>query len=184
MSGFFAYFVTKTYPKQTYYKRPDLNNFESTYRENYPKMFGIAVKMVNDRDVACDIVQEVFVYYFEKLQNGIVVHHPQSWLVRAVMNKCVDYLKKRKKHTPLNAASELATEEENLEIRQRDAILYQAIGELKPLEMNMIILYSEGYSYKDIAQIVEINFSTVGKTLSRTLHKLKGILKRLNYEMY
>jgi RNA polymerase sigma-70 factor (ECF subfamily) len=161
-----------------------MNDFETTYRENYPKMFRIAGKMVNDRDVASDIVQEVFVYYFEKLQNGMVVHHPQSWLVRAVMNKCVDDLNKRKKHTSLNEVSELATEEDNFEIRQRDAILYQAISELKPLEIKLIILYSEDYSYKEMAQITGINFSSVGKTLSRTLNKLKMILKRLNDEMY
>ena len=158
-----------------------MNSFESTYRECYPKMYGIARKMVNDEDVAGDIVQEIFVYYFEKMQNGIVVHHPQSWLLRATTNKCVDYLKYRKKHAPLSAASELADETETFE---PDMILQQALAELKPMEMKMVILYSEGYSYKEIAQIADINFSSVGKTLSRTLHKLKGILKRLNYEMY
>ena len=159
-------------------------DFESIYRENYPKMFGIAIKMVNDKDVTSDIVQEVFVYYFEKLQNGHTVHHPQSWLVRATINKCVDYLKQRKKRTSLSAVSELADEEESFEIQQSDVILKQAIDELKPLEMKLIMLYSEGYSYKEIAQITEINYTSVGKTLSRTLHKLKEILKRLNYEMY
>ena len=161
-----------------------MNNFESTYRENYPKMFGIAMKMVNDKDVTSDIVQEVFVCYFEKLQNGYMVYQPQSWLIRATINKCVDYLKRRKKRSPLDAVSELADEEESFEIQQPDVILKQAIAELKPLEMKLIMLYSEGCSYKEIAQIAEIKFSSVGKTLSRTLHKLKEILKRLNYEMY
>jgi len=148
-------------------------------------MFGIAFKMVNDKNVVSDIVQEVFVCYFEKLQNGHKVHQPQSWLIRATINKCVDFLKRRKKHTPLDAVSELADEEESFEIQQPDVILKQAISELKPLEMKLIMLYSEGYSYKEIAQIAEIKFSSVGKILSRTLHKLKGILKRLNYdEMY
>jgi len=158
-----------------------MNDFESTYRVNYPKMFCIARKMVNNADDAGDIVQEVFVYYFEKLQNGHAVHHPHSWLVRATVNKCVDFLKQRKKRTPLSEAEKLATEED---VSQTDEILWQAIAKLKPLEMKLIILYSEDYSYKEMAQITEINFSSVGKTLSRTLHKLKEILKSLNYEMY
>ena len=111
MSGFFiTRSCHKIIPRQTYYKRSDLNNFESIYRENYPKMFNIAIKMVSDKDVTNDIVQEVFVYYFEKLQNGHTVHHPQSWLIRATINKCVDYLKQRKKHTSLSVASYLADE--------------------------------------------------------------------------
>jgi RNA polymerase sigma-70 factor (ECF subfamily) len=137
--------------------------------------------MVNNADDAGDIVQEVFVYYFEKLQNGHTVHHPHSWLVRATINKCVDFLKQRKKRTPLSEAEKLATEED---VSQTDEILWQAIAKLKPMEMKLVILYSEDYSYKEMAQITEINFSSVGKTLSRTLHKLKEILKSLNYEMY
>jgi len=160
-----------------------LENFENIYRENYPKVFGMARKMVNDGEVANDIVQEVFVYYFEKWQNGLVVHYLSSWLMRVTINKCVDYLNQMKKYTPLSIVSEWEAEEETSDSTS-DATLKQAIAKLKPVEVKLIMLYSEGYSYKEIARITEINFSSVGKTLSRTLHKLKEILKRLNYEMY
>jgi len=139
--------------------------------------------MVDDEDIAGDIVQDVFVYYFEKLQNGFIIHFPPSWLVRATINKCIDYMEQRKKYTSLSIVSELEADEEIVDSTS-DVILKQAIAELKPVEMKLIILYSEGYSYKEIAQIAEMNFSSVGKTLSRTLQKLKGILKKLNYEMY
>ena len=148
-------------------------------------MFGIACKMVNDRDVVKDIVQEVFVYYYEKMQSGFRADHPQSWLVRAVINKSIDYLNRKKKHTSLITLNETATDDDkNLETQQRNALLHQAIAKLKPLEMKMIVLYSEEYSYKEIAEITEINFSSVGKTLSRTLNKLKIILNQSNYELY
>ena len=148
-------------------------------------MFGIACKMVNDRDVAKDIVQEVFIYYYEKMQNGFEADHLQSWLVRAAINKSIDYLNKKKKHTSLLALSETATDDDkNLETQQRNTMLHQAIAKLKPLEMKMVVLYSEEYSYKEIAEITEFNFASVGKTLSRTLNKLKIILNQSNYEMY
>lgn len=140
--------------------------------------------MVNDEDVVCDIVQEIFVFYFEKLQDGFMIHHPQSWLVRATINKCIDHLNQRKKHTQLSAVSQFEAEEETIEIQSPDVMLKQALAMLKPGETELVILYSEGYSYKEIALITGINFSSVGKMLSRTLHKLKGVLKRLNYELY
>jgi len=158
-------------------------NFESTYKENYPKMFCMASKMVGDEDVAGDIVQDVFAYYFEKLQGGYVIRLPQNWLVRATVNKSIDYLNQRKKRTSLSDVDNLTAEVETFEIQQPDVILRQAIAELKPMEMKLIALYSEGYSYKEIAQIAEIKFSSVGKTLSRILDKLKGILKKMDYEM-
>ena len=161
-----------------------MSDFENTYKENYPRMFRIAAKMTNDKEVANDIVQEVFVYYFEKLGNDYLIQKLQSWMIRAVINKCVDYLKRRKKHIQLNSEITMADEEKTYEIQQSDTILKQAISKLKPMEMKLIILYSEGYSYKEIAQMADINFSSVGKTLSRSLIKLKEILKRMNYEMY
>jgi RNA polymerase sigma-70 factor (ECF subfamily) len=148
-------------------------------------MFGIACKLVNDREAANDIVQDVFIYYYEKMQTGFQAQHLHSWLIRAVINKSIDYLNRKKKHTSLITLNNTATDEDkNFETQQRNALLHQAIFKLKPLEMKIIVLYSEAYSYKDIAEIAEINFASVGKTLSRTLDKLKIILKRLNYEMY
>jgi len=161
-----------------------LNNIETTYKENYPTLFRLAMKMVHEETIVDDIVQEVFVYYFEKTTNGHKVNHPPSWLARATMNKCVDYLRHREKFTQLNTVSELTIEEKPFEINQTDVLLKQAISKLKPLEMKIVILYSEEYSYKEIAQITKMNFSSVGKTLSRTLQKLKEILKKMNYEMY
>jgi RNA polymerase sigma-70 factor (ECF subfamily) len=148
-------------------------------------MFGVACKMLNDKDVANDIVQEVFIYCYERMQSGFYPQHFSSWLVRAVINKCIDHLNRKKKYTSLITLNETATDEDNsLETQQQKALLHQAIAKLKPLEIKIIVLYSEAYSYKEIAEIAEINFASVGKTLSRTLNKLKHNLKKLNYEMY
>ena len=161
-----------------------MNNIETTYKENYPKLFRLATKMVHDETVVDDIVQEVFVYYFEKTQSGHKINNPSGWLARATMNKCVDYLRDKEKFTQLNNVNEPMMEEKPFEINKTEVILKQAISKLKPVEMQIVILYSEEYSYKEISQIVKINFSSVGKTLSRTLQKLKEILKKMNYEMY
>lgn len=74
-----------------------MNLFENTYKENYRLMFGIAKKMVSDEDIVSDIVQEIFIYYYEKLQNGSVIENPKSWLIRATINKCIDHVNRRKK---------------------------------------------------------------------------------------
>jgi len=39
-------------------------------------------------------------------------------------------------------------------------------------------------SYKEIAGITGIKYSSVGKMLSRTIKKLDEIIKRMGYEMY
>jgi len=51
-------------------------------------------------------------------------------------------------------------------------------------ESVLAILYSEGCSYKEIAEITGIRLTSVGKTLSRTLMKLGNELKKMKYELY
>jgi RNA polymerase sigma factor, sigma-70 family len=152
--------------------------FDIIYKENYRKMFSIASKMVNDKDVAADIVQDVFMYYYEKSQEGHVVKNPRSWLLRAVINKCIDHSTYRKSFMPLD---DLPQKEEPFEDEwdktSSKAIVRKALRQLKSKEeMQLVLLYSEGYSYKEISEITGIRFTSIGKTLSRTLKKLKDIL--------
>ena len=155
-----------------------MTRFDITYKENYTKMFSIAKKMVNDKDVACDIVQDVFVYYYEKLQKGYVVECPHNWLLRATINKCIDHSAALKNFEQLgNLDSEEEQQEDILEKKQTEMIVRNALRQLKSQEeIQLVLLYSEGYSYKDISEITGIKFTSVGKTLSRTLKKLKEIL--------
>ena len=146
-------------------------------------MFCVARKIVGDKDIVCDIVQEIFVSYYEKLQNGHVINYPNSWLMRAVINKSVDYVNQQKKYLRLDAIQD-DKEEGIIEKRQSEIAIQQAICRLNHKEMELVLLYSENFSYKEIAQMTGIRFSSVGKTLSRSLKRLKGILKTMGYEMY
>ena len=51
--------------------------------------------------------------------------------------------------------------------------LSNLISKLDGKDQSLVVLYSEGYSYKEIAEITSMNFNSVGKTLSRILEKLR-----------
>lgn len=161
-----------------------MNNFETTYQENYNKMFRFAQKIVVNEDAVKDILQEVFIYYYQKLDNGHEIHNPKSWLLRATINKCIDYTKRQKKLIKIDNINPIMVKEDLFEINQTKMIVNQALDKLKPKERALAILYSEGLPYLEISQLTDIKYSSVGKTISRTLKKLKIILKKLNYEMY
>ncbi|SFE60133.1 RNA polymerase sigma-70 factor, ECF subfamily [Sunxiuqinia elliptica] len=147
-------------------------------------MFGVALKMVNDKDVVCDILQDVFVYYFQKSQNGSTINQPGSWLIRATINKCIDYSKSRKKYTKIEGIDPISEGQDPIDRKQDQAIITLALSKLKPQEKTLALLYSEGMSYKEIAEISGIKLSSVGKMLARTIKKLDKILEKMNYEMY
>ena len=52
--------------------------------------------MVGDSDDVSDIVQEIFIDFFNKTNNGSLIQHPKSWLYRATINKCIDNQRNRK----------------------------------------------------------------------------------------
>lgn len=146
-------------------------------------MFCLARKMVNDEDTAKDILQEIFISFYEKLQQCHQILQPTSWLMRATVNKSIDYLERQKKFTDFETLNQDFAEEET-NVNQDEIIINQALKQLKPHEKSLAILYSEGFSYQEISQMTGIKFSSVGTSLSRTLQKLKEHLKKMNYEMY
>ena len=70
------------------------------------------------------------------------------------------------------------------ENRERKAIVGKALSTLKTNERAMAVLYSEGLSYREIAEVTGINPASTGKMLSRILKKVESELKRLGYEMH
>ena len=161
-----------------------MNNFETIYKENYQNMYCIALKMINDRDAVCDILQEVFISYHIKSQNANNIDKPKSWLIRATINKSIDYLNYQKKHIKIDSIEPISVIERVTEKNQDKEIIKRALSKLKPKEKTLAILYSEGLSYKELSEISGIKFTSIGKMLSRTIKKLNEILKKMDYGMY
>ena len=161
-----------------------MNTFEEIYAENYKTMFRVATRMVGNSEDVADIIQEIFIDFFNKTSNGNIIHHPKSWLYRATINKCIDNHRNRKRYQDLESICDYNIESglaENQEMK--DAIIL-AISKLRPQEKILAIIYSEGLSYKEIAEVTGIKFSSIGKMLSRTLKKMEKELKSQRYELY
>ncbi|NOX46690.1 MAG: sigma-70 family RNA polymerase sigma factor [Chlorobi bacterium] len=147
-------------------------------------LYRLACKMVNDIDSASDIVQEVFIYLHEKLQDGHQVNHLRGWLSKAVYNRCIDYLRKPKRNVGLKSLKNHSTENAALEVAETKTAINEALDKLNLNEKTLAILYSEGFSYKEMAEISGIKMSSIGTTLSRTLKKLKKELTLMGHELH
>lgn len=102
----------------------------------------------------------------------------EKWLVRSTINKGVDY---RRKNARLIVMENMQTDENgfaNIIENQNDVSeILNVVEHLDEKEKTMIVLYSEGYSYKEIAEITGKKFNSVGKTLSRIMEKIKKQLQ-------
>ncbi|MFB6317757.1 RNA polymerase sigma factor [Saccharicrinis sp. FJH54] len=160
-----------------------MTSFDTVYKDNYPGMYGIAFRMVNDRDAVSDIVQEVFLYFFQKQQNGHEINNIKSWLFRATINKCIDYSRQLKNRVDIGYVEKLNVTEEHVDVEPGYETVHKALLQLKPKDRALVLLYSEGLSYREISEVSGIKVTSVGKTLSRILQKLNERLKKMNYEV-
>lgn len=163
-----------------------MTSFENTYQQYYRQLFAIAAKIIDSKDEIEDIIQEVFIFYYTNTEiKKKVIIQPYSWLVRVTLNKCIDQSKRDKKHVNLNLLPDIGySNEEDLEQSNRYLTLRKAMRKLPEQELKILVLYSNSFSYREIAEIMGIKYNSVGKKLSRTLQKLKLILKQMNHEMF
>ena len=150
------------------------SEFEKTYRNFYPKLFRIAAKLLQDSEDAKDVVQDVFTSYFYVVQDKKTINDLEKWLVRSTINKGVDY---KRKNARLVVLEDMQTNENIVENQNDASEILNVVERLGKKEKTMVVLYSEGYSYKEIAEITGRKFNSVGKTLSRIMEKIKKQLQ-------
>ena len=143
--------------------------FEKTYRDHYPKLYRIATKMLQDPEGAKDVVQDVFTAYYFAMSNEKVIRDTKNWLVRSTINKGIDY----KRKTARTVTMEKPMCETGEQPLDEASDILNAITHLNEKEQTLVVLYSEGYSYKEIAEMTGRNLPSIGKTLSRIMDKLK-----------
>lgn len=127
-----------------------------------------------------DIIQHSFLKLFRNLLDGEHIREPRNWIFVAARNLAIDELRRRRRdflfedfaEKPYVADSENTPETVLLE-RESMAAVEQSIAGLPPQERACLRLRIRGFSYREIAQILEIEVNTVGPTLAHALAKLK-----------
>ena len=161
-----------------------MNNFEQIYKENYARLYSLSVKLINDKVLSKDVVQETFISYFSSLKKNKTISYPKTWLYRVTLNKCFDILKQQKMIGLSNISDSYADTNNNETNQLRKIIINDALSKLKSKNKLLVLLYSEGLSYKEMSELTDIKLSSIGKTLSRTLSTLKNELKDKEDELF
>ena len=123
----------------------------------------------NDSDCG-DAVQETLLKAYEKLPMLKEEKFFRTWITRILINECKGILRRRKKVVPYeDYMDNERTFEEN-----RYHHLYMAIMELpEDLRILVTLYYIEGFSQKEISEILEIPEGTIKSRLSRARDFLK-----------
>jgi RNA polymerase sigma-70 factor (ECF subfamily) len=143
------------------------------------------LRYLNNKPDACDALQEGFIQVYKKISSFSGKGSFEGWLKRIIVNKCLEYLRKRKIYYELENIPIMDTDyeeppefdyasEENENLK---AVLLKAVNQLSDgyrTIVNLVII--EGYSHKDVSEFVGISVSTSRSQLVRARAQLKKYL--------
>lgn len=135
------------------------------YNKYAKSMYSIALHMIHQQEQAEDLMQDAFLSMFDNLKDFKGEVSLGAWLKKIVINKCLDYLKKRKidfEHVDFNQVS-IPEQYNEIDIKNLGSIeeIKKEIRLLSDGYKTIMNLYLyEGYDHEEIAQILGISAST------------------------
>lgn len=142
------------------------------YEKYKNTIYRTAFAYCRNRADAEDIMQEVFLRYFDSCKTFETEESEKAWLLRMTINKCKDMFKsfRCKLTVPLEEAAFVC------ETPQENSV-YHAVMELPAAyRLAIHLYYYEGYSVREIGKIMRKSETAAAQLLCRARKRLKQIL--------
>ncbi len=165
-----------------------LKNQAAAQRELYnrysPKMLAVCYRFAHNREDAEDMLQEGFIKIFSQIHTFQNKGAFEGWIRRIIVHTCINSLKKNKRFSEnvdiLHANSVQVREESVPSVVQAKQIV-ECIRILPIGYRTVLNLYAiEGYSHKEISNMLDIEESTSRSQYTRARQMLEDILIRKN----
>ena len=171
-------------------KRGDKVVYEEVFHDNYKNLVLYAKKFVMETEIARDLVQDVFIYLWDKRSHLNINKSLNSYLFRAVHNACINYLKRESNKEEYIRQFLIGVNEEKYVTAQHDEA-HQLVVHRELSERIELILASlpeqcrnifrmsrfKGLKNKEIAEVYAISHRTVETQIYRALKVLKKNLQ-------
>lgn len=159
--------------------------FELLYQANQRRVFSVAFNFFGgNHEMAEDVTQQVFLKIFNKIANFRGDAEFTTWIYRMTINACIDEQRKTRRFFSIESFfgefRVKKTQDEKFEQREVSGEVQKAIGELKPkFRLPVLLKYSEGLSYEEIAKVLDCSIGTISSRLNRGHKMLAQKLKHL-----
>ncbi len=170
-------------------RRGDDDAFRLLFETHQHRVYSIALRYSGDHAAAMDIAQDTFLKLLSALQNFQGNASFDSWLYRIVVNSCLDHKRRGRRLIPfldglLDAVAAPAESALNRLMRdEREQTVQEIVARLPPDQRIVVVLrYTEGLSYDQIAEIAGCSSGTVASRLNRAHKVLERRLAHLRAE--
>ncbi len=153
----------------------DYNQAVKDYTRN---IFRFLHKSLRDEEAVNDLVQDCFLKLWQHREN-VDPAKVKSWLFAVAHNAMLNYVKASARKVQLTESHDTSMVYQNHGFDTK-AILDKVLNELPSLQKSILLLRDlEGYEYREIGEILELNESQVKVYLFRARQKVKEAIKEL-----
>ena len=152
----------------------DTAAFAALVRRHQDRVFGFILRMLDARDEAMELTQDVFVKAWQALPGWRPEAHFSTWLLQIARNAALDQLRRRRvvQVAPLDDGMDVADTapgpEARYASRQRQALLENALQQIAAEHREILLLREiEDLSYAELAAVLGIAEGTVKSRLAR-----------------
>ncbi|MEE9132345.1 MAG: sigma-70 family RNA polymerase sigma factor [Gemmatimonadota bacterium] len=160
-------------------------DLSQVYREHYRSLVRFLYRRIGDQARAEDLAQDAFVRAIEHQPS-----QPRAWLFTVAANLARDEGRResvRRKHLTLIKAEAEARPPEpppELALERREAVrqVQAALARLAERDREALLLWEEGFSYDEIAEVLGLSRGSIGTTLARARTRLAEAFDRIKSE--
>lgn len=163
--------------------------FKELYCRFYSVLCNYGFRLVADKDLVKDCIQDVFIKLIQNHQSLSVTSNVKGYLLKSLRNKLYDALEKERDSDDIclyedklqteDLHSLLSFEETEPDIRSRQ--LLAAFAELSARQQEIIYLYYiNELNHEAIAEVMGINYQSSKNLLFRSLSKLRELFLKNN----
>lgn len=147
-------------------------DFDDIYEEYFDRVYYKVLSVVKNNDDAEDICQETFISVYKNLSKFREESNIYTWIYRIAINKTYDFFKKRKIEFEINDDVLSLPEDINFDTK---VILQEKLKLISEKEREIVILKDiYGYKLKEIAEMKNMNLSTVKSVYYKALKDMGG----------
>lgn len=158
------------------------------FREHYTGLCGFVTRYVKSRDIAEEVVQEVFLRVWEQSEAPAAILPTRAYLYAAARNQALTILRHervvdrhvRRQTSPGTPVPTHPPANASVELDELTRVARRAIASL-PERSRIVFQLSrdQGMTYAEIATVLGISVKTVEGTMMRALKKLRSALDGL-----
>ena len=173
---------------QTYMDTHEGRYFDMLYHRYGTKVFAKCISLLQDRALAEDATQEVFMKILLNISKFKGTSKFSTWVYSITYNYCIDYIRKQKKQRFVTTKGEFeddvveeVSDKELLEIKieRLEVVMDKAQAKDRAI---LMMKYMDNMSIKDMSEILERSESAIKMSILRAKHRLKKIYKETYYE--